>query len=87
MPTTARRVNLKQLMAMMKSKDEALFEENKWIWDKEFRFLDGEQIDRRVGFTSFLRSGNSFLRRYIEQISGITTGSTMSLHTATSLQI
>ena len=38
-------------------------------------------------FTSFPRSGNSFLRRCFEQVSGTPTGSTMPLHTATSLQI
>ena len=57
------------------------------MWDKEFRFLDGQTVDRRVGFTSYPRSGNSFLRRYVEQITGITTGSTISIHTSTSLQI
>lgn len=86
--TTAKTLNYRQVMDMLKSKDEGLFHEMKWIFDGEFRFLDGESLDdNRVGFTSFPRSGNSFLRRTLEQISGITTGGTMHLHTATSLQI
>ena len=65
-PTTARRVNLNHLRSVLISRDEASYQENNWIWDKEFRFLDGQAIDRRIGFTSYPRSGNSFLRRYVE---------------------
>ena len=65
-PNGARTVNLAQLKEILKSTDKNLFESNQWIWDGEFRFLDGEKIDKRVGLTSYLRSGNSFLRRYIE---------------------
>ena len=77
---------------ILKSKDEALFRENKWIWDEEFRFLDkSESLSRDHGnhvcFTSYMRSGNAFLRRYMEQVSGITTGGAIHLHTSTSLQI
>ncbi len=88
MPTTARRVNYKQLKDILTSPDESLFTDNNWIWDGEFRFLDGESLEgNRVGFSSIPRSGNSFLRRYTEQILGITTGSAMSIHTSTTLQI
>lgn len=65
-PTTARRVNLNHLRTVLISQDEASFQENNWIWDGEFRFLDNQPIDRRIGFTSYPRSGNSFLRRYVE---------------------
>ena len=84
-PTTARRVNMNELRGIMTSQDEGQFQQNNWIWDKEFRFLDGQALESRVGFTSYPRSGNSFLRRYVEQITGITTGSTISIHTSTSL--
>ena len=83
---TAKTINYRKVMEMLKSKDVALFEELKWIWDGDFRFMDGGPIDdNRIGFTSFPRSGNSFLRRCLEQISGISTGGSMHLHTATSL--
>jgi len=72
----------------MTSTDETLYRENQWIWDGEYRFLDGQSLSHnKVGFTSFPRSGNSFLRRYVEQLTGVTTGSAISLHTSTSLQI
>jgi len=87
-PTTARRVNFSHLNNVLTSQDEAVFKENSWIWDGEFRFLDGQSISgNKIGFTSFPRSGNSFLRRYVEQITGITTGSSINIHTSTSLQI
>ena len=40
-PTTARRINLNHLKSVLLSRDEAMFNENNWIWDGEFRFLDG----------------------------------------------
>ena len=80
-PTTARRVNFKQLRATLTSSDPALMDEHSYIWDGEFRFLDGESLEgNRIGFASIPRSGNSFLRRYCEQILGITTGSAGSIH-------
>lgn len=59
------------------------------MFDGEFRFLDNQKpIDgNKVSFNSFPRSGNSFLRRFLEQITGISTGANISLHTSTSLQI
>jgi hypothetical protein len=40
-----------------------------------------------VAFNGYPRSGTTFLRKYIEQITGLVTGATVMLHTATSLQI
>ena len=75
-----RTVNYGNLMQILKSSDEALFTQNAWIWDGDFKFLDGshrllQDEGNHVWFTSYPRSGNSFLRRYVEQISGIATGS------------
>jgi len=44
-PTTAKTVNLKSLLEILKSKDEKLFTDNKWIFDGEFRFLDNEPVN------------------------------------------
>ena len=68
----ARTLNLNTLRNILISTDESLFQQNEWIWDGEFRFLDGAPIEKRVGFTSYPRSGNSFLRRYLEQLTGVT---------------
>ena len=86
--TTARVVNFKHLKEVLMSKDESLLEKNSWIFDGQYRFLDGESLlGNKVGFTSIPRSGNSFLRRRTEQVLGITSGSAMSIHTSTTLQI
>lgn len=83
---TAKTINFRQQVNMLKSRDPSSLEACRWVYDGDFRFLDGESINNeRVGFTSFPRSGNSFLRRVLEQVSGITTGGTVHLHTATSL--
>ena len=47
----------------------------------DLRFLDGtlDMTGNRVAFQSFVRSGNTFLRRFIEQITGVYTGSDMPI--------
>lgn len=84
---TAKLVNFKQMIEILKSKDESLLEQNKWIWDGDFRFFDGEPLPTKIAFNTYPRSGNSMFRRYLEQLTGVSTGSTVHLHTATSLQI
>lgn len=57
------------------------------MFDGEFRFLDGGDLNgEKIAFNTFPRSGNSFLRRLVEQATGITTGATVHTHTSTSLQ-
>ena len=48
---------------------------------ENFRFLDGsvDMTGNRVALQSFCRSGNTFLRRFVEQITGVYTGSDMSI--------
>ena len=68
-------INLRQLMFLLRSKDEALWERARWIYDGGFRFLDGEpNKSQKVAFCSFPRSGNTFMRRYLELLTGIQTG-------------
>ncbi len=40
-------------------------------------FLDGSEPISKIGFTAYLRSGNSMTRKYFEDITGIVTGSNM----------
>ena len=50
--------------------------------------MDGEPLDgNKIGLTSIMRSGNAFLRRKIEHVSGIATGSARCIHVASGLQI
>ena len=73
-------INLKQLMRLLRSKDEALWLRCKWMFDGKFRFLDGEPNNsQKVAFCSFPRSGNTFLRKYLELLTGIHTGSDCTL--------
>ena len=81
----AKTLNFKKQIDMLKSTDASKFEE--WTFFGSHRFLDGSSgvSDHKVGFCSFPRSGSSFLRRMIENCTGIVTGSSISLHTATGL--
>lgn len=81
-------INFTDLTDMLKSKDaaklaryEALFASGK------FTFLDGKPMNDKVAFNTYPRSGNSMLRRLIEQMTGVFTGATVRLFTATSLQM
>ena len=44
--------------------------------DQTFNMLNGES----VAFQSYPRSGNTFLRKYLEQITGIYTGADMCIN-------
>jgi hypothetical protein len=80
---------LNDLLTMLKSKDENVFKASGWLWEgTDFKFLDGQPIEpNHINFSSFPRSGNSFLRRFIEQISGLSTGSAWGIHSGTILQV
>ena len=81
-------INLKQLCDLFRSKDEALWHEHAWQFDGEYRFLDGQpNLGNKVAFASWPRSGNSFLRRYLELMTGIATGADNTLHINVHLQL
>jgi len=44
-------------------------------------FLNGkvDMTGNRIAMQSFARSGNTFLRRYLEQITGVYTGADMNI--------
>ena len=83
--TSARKINFKNLTDLLKSKNKTLFEQAQWIWDGDFKFLDGEPLPSKIAFNTFPRSGNTFLRKLIEQITGISTGATVRLENSTNL--
>lgn len=77
MPKADTRVtNFNQMRELFLSKDLSRLEELKWIDEGAYNFLDGKvnMEGNRVALASFPRSGNSFLRRFLEQITGVTTG-------------
>lgn len=69
-------MNFAQLKELLLSKDLSRSAELDWISSKNLRFLDGTDITgQQIAFQSYPRSGNSFLRRVLELISGVYTGS------------
>lgn len=62
----------------MRSKDLNAYEEykKKFLDDKVQRFLDGQDMEGfKVCYLTYFRSGNTFLRKYFELVTGVPTGS------------
>ena len=75
------RVNFNSLKELLLSKDLARNSELDWVSAKHLRFLDGtEMLGQQICFQSMPRTGNSFLRRIIELMTGVYTGSDMNLN-------
>ena len=75
-------VNFDYLKELLLSKRDRKKEARiQWANEDEFRFLDGNTNlwGDMVAFQSFPRSGNTFLRRYLEQITGVVTGADMNV--------
>jgi len=73
-------LNLKELMRLFLSKDEELWKQHKWIFDGPCRYLDGAlNSANKVALQSFPRSGNTFLRKFFELLTGVETGSDNTL--------
>jgi hypothetical protein len=74
-----RTVNLNDLISILKSKDESLLTKNAWMFDGELRLLDGGKIPEgnKIAFNTFPRVGNTFLRKCLEQVTGVCTGDNM----------
>ena len=84
----ARTINLTNLLNILRSKDQTELDSQSWMFDGEHRFLQGDPIkENKVAFIGFPRSGTSFCRKLVENVSGTVTGGTVSLHTATALQM
>ena len=74
-------VNLNQLVDMLRSKDEKQWEKSKWIYDGTLRMLDGEAIkSNKIALASFPRSGNTFIRKYFDLLTGIHSGADNTMH-------
>jgi hypothetical protein len=74
-------INLDQLVELFKSKDEVAWEKSKWIFDGKLRYLDGSRNrGNKIALSSFPRSGNTFMRKYTDLLTGVHTGSDCTLH-------
>ena len=74
-------LNFDYLMDLWLSKDMTRLPEMTALGEGKPKFLDGKvsMEGRRVVFASYPRTGNSFLRKFLEQVTGIYTGSDMKL--------
>jgi hypothetical protein len=84
-----KKVHYGELMRVLKSTSEENlrhYEKENNILDGQRRFFDGDELPagQRIAYTTFPRSGNTFLRRYLDQITGVETGANMPLIPTTS---
>ena len=67
-------INFHDLKDLLLSKDNARQPELDALLHGSLKFLSSETKPPLVAFASFPRSGNTFLRKYLENITGIYTG-------------
>lgn len=79
-------INFNHMIEMLKSSDESKMRSYEEVFSGKHTFFDGTPLKTRVAFNTYPRSGNSMLRKLMEQMTGAFTGGTVRLHTATSLQ-
>lgn len=82
-------INFNHLKELLLSKDLNRLSELDWIQQQSLRFLDGT-VDMKgnvVAMMSFPRSGNTFLRRFLELCTGVFTGSDMNIKHTCSKQL
>ena len=78
---------------MLKSKDVSLLTENAWMFEGDTKFLNMQadatvdSMHNHVSYCSFPRMGNSFLRMYLHNTTGIATGSDMNLSFCVDMQL
>ena len=74
-------INFAALKNFLLSKDLSLIGEYEYLISGKSKFLDSKisMMGNRVAFTSYPRTGNSFLRKILENITGVFTGSDMPL--------
>ena len=91
-------VDFGELWQVLTSSDEELLESLAWVFEdqSDSKFLNmsdppsGQTVEstgNMVAYASYIRCGNSFLRKYLENITGIATGSDMSIEFCVDLQM
>ena len=83
-------ISHKQLCSIFLSSDQEKYEEFKkrYLQSGQLRFLDGESLNGfKTAFMTYPRSGNTFLRKYLELITGVATGSDMPVENPMPLQM
>lgn len=72
-------INLDQLVSLLKSKDLNAYHQHKdQFFGPQSRFLSGSGPEQMsIIYATYPRSGNSLMRKYFENITGVATGSDM----------
>jgi len=83
---TTEQINFTKLRSLMLSKDTTRTDEYRTMIQSELKFLDKKDPLKGIAFVSFPRTGNSFLRKILEQCTGIFTGADMPLDITLSIQ-
>ena len=89
-----RTVDFGKLWDVLRSNDASLLEDSKWMFDlKDNKYLDMnadrtvESMNQKVSYSTYPRVGNSFLRKYLQMITGIATGSDMTIEFNQDMQL
>ena len=81
-------IDLEHLLNVFKSKDENEWKKMKWAFDGTLRFLNGKKIEsNKIALGSFPRSGNTFMRKYFDLLTGIHSGADNTMHINVMLQM
>ena len=75
-PSTDETLNLDELLGFFRSKDLSRYEKEKAkFFGPSARYTTGNAVEQmKVLFATYPRSGNSMMRKYFENISGLVTG-------------
>ena len=70
-------LNFHDLKEILLSRDLTRLKEIEWTRSEPARFLDNtvDMSGNRVALTSYPRSGNALVKKFLEAITGVTTGS------------
>ena len=81
-------INFDQLKSLLLSTDKSKMEEYLNLISGDLKFLDKKTPlgNEKVAFSSFCRTGNSFSRKMMEQITGVFSGADMPLMMSQALQ-
>ena len=81
-------LNVEELIKLFRSKDEKLWDQHRWIFEGTGKFLDGSHNTmNKVALVSYPRSGNQFLRSYVNLLTGTETGSDLLMIVSVQLQL
>lgn len=87
-------IDFGELWDVLRSKDHSLLDSASWMFDKDCeKYLDMksersvDKMGQKISYSTFPRCGNSFLRKYLQLVTGIATGSDMPIEAVIDMQM